>query len=121
MVIIFNVYLKEKSIQYIARAVMGLKYKTIHRVLVWLNPSVMIIFISREIKNRLNTAPLPFHGAPGASEGWMADVDVALDGKSQRQPNRRRVKQIGDDFNHHSVGITSGKRSHRFAVVAERV
>lgn len=46
------------------------------------------------------------HSAPSASNGGVADVDVALNGQTQSQPDWGRVENLGHIFQHGFVGVT---------------
>ena len=47
----------------------------------------------------------PGDGAPGARHGGVADVDVALEGEQQRQPDGRRVEDLRHVLYHGVVRV----------------
>ncbi len=77
--------------------------------------SVVSILFPHE---RINS---PLHGAPGPGQRRMADVDVALDGQCQRQPNGSRVEECRYDFFHVMICVAGEERSQWPVVVAESV
>ena len=61
----------------------------------------------------------PGDGAPGARHGGVADVDVALEGEQQRQPDGRRVEDLRHVL-HHGVVRVARLLVGDGAVVAQR-
>ena len=61
----------------------------------------------------------PGDGAPGARHGGVADVDVALEGEQQRQPDGGRVEDLRHVL-HHGVVRVARLLVGDGAVVAQR-
>ena len=70
---------------------------------------------------RKDILDLPVHSAPGASQGRVADVNVALDGECEREPDGRRVEQGRNERLHEVVTVAGFDRFERFHIITEGV